>query len=647
MRFPNRTAWTPGTRQIADAALTRLAHHMGLDNYDALLAASIATPERYWTHVMADLGITWQHPHHTFCSTQRGIEYPQWFVGARLNWVQIALRWAHDPKYASTPAVISEAEGGTVRSLSYIGLDVRVRRFAAGLRRLGISRGDRVGLMLAMSEEAVIALLAVAAIGAISVPLFTGFGVDAIWSRLALSRAKALISSAGFVRRGRFVDMSATLKEVAARLPSLTHLIVYGDRSAPEDSHSWDSVANGPMLEHIESMGPDDPLMIVYTSGTTGAPKGTVHTHAGFPLKIAHDAAYHFELRCGDRWLWPSDMGWVVGPITALGALSLGATLICYDGAPDMPDWSRLGHMIARHRVTHFGASPTLIRGLLAHEAAALSADPSSLRVLISAGEVLGPEAFDWFFHKFGRGVLPIINYTGGTEASGALLANVVVRPIKVSGFNTASPGVAAFVAGADGQRLRGEAGELAIGAPFVGMTRSFWEDDERYIDAYWTTLPKLWVHGDLVIEDADGDFYVLGRSDDTLKIAGKRVGPAEVEDVVLRETSVSEAVAVGLPDAIKGEALVVCVSPQESDHDSDTLACNVANAIESALGRPFRPTAVYCVPALPRTRNGKVMRRVVRRVLCGETPGDLSALEDPATLAPLQELLAPRKLPP
>jgi acetyl-CoA synthetase len=401
--------------------------------------------------------------------------------------------------------------------------------------------------------------------------------------------------------------------------------------------HHWDKVVAHKPCEQIESMGPNDPFMIVYTSGTTGMPKGTVHTHGGFPLKVTHDAAYHFELKADDRWLWPSDMGWIVGPLTTIGCLSLGATLVCYDGAPDAPDWSRLGSIIEKLRVTHFGASPTLIRGLAANESMSTSRDLVSLRVLMAAGEVLDPEHFEWFFDKFGRSELPIINYTGGTEASGALLANVVVRPIKVSGFNSVSPGIAAFVSDVDGHRLRGQPGELAIGAPFIGMTRSFWEDDERYFETYWSVTPGFWIHGDLAFEDRDGCFYILGRSDDTLKIAGKRVGPAEVENVVMRALAVVEVAAVGLPDPIKGQALVICAVRSNPAIDDDAFARSVSDVIEAALGKPFKPAIVHCVPALPRTRNGKVMRRVVRRILCGEAPGDLSALDNPESLRHLE----------
>jgi acetyl-CoA synthetase len=255
----------------------------------------------------------------------------------------------------------------------------------------------------------------------------------------------------------------------------------------------------------------------------------------------------------------------------------------------------------------------------------------------MAAGEVLDPEHFEWFFDKFGRSELPIINYTGGTEASGALLANVVVRPIKVSGFNSVSPGIAAFVSDVDGHRLRGQPGELAIGAPFIGMTRSFWEDDERYFETYWSVTPGFWIHGDLAFEDRDGCFYILGRSDDTLKIAGKRVGPAEVENVVMRALAVVEVAAVGLPDPIKGQALVICAVRSNPAIDDDAFARSVSDVIEAALGKPFKPAIVHCVPALPRTRNGKVMRRVVRRILCGEAPGDLSALDNPESLRHLE----------
>lgn len=649
MDFPNTTLWSPTPDWIERAALTELGRRIGTDNYDALYAKSLEDPAAYWKAALEHVGIEWMRPYESFCRFTNGKPFPRWFEGGTLNWVQSALRWSRDDSLANAVAVITENEAGRIEQTTYAELDAEVRCFAMGLRQNGIERGDRVGLMMPMGRAAIVTFLAISSIGAICVPLFTGFGSDAVTARLGLAEAKMLVVADGFSRRGRNVASGAVIAAAAADLPGLETVVVYRhtgqEMRVPCTQIDWESLLSGDSLVTFEEMDPNDPFMIVFTSGTTGEPKGTVHTHGGFPLKIATDVVYHFELKRGDRWYWPSDMGWVVGPITTIGTLITGATLLCYDGAPDFPSWSRFPSMLERHRITHFGASPTLIRSLAANEPASVAGNVESLRVLMSAGEVLHPEHFEWFFRKFGGGLAPVINYTGGTEASGALFANVVVRPIKASGFNSASPGVCAYAGDESGTRVIGRVGELTVAMPFIGMTRSFWNADDRYLDAYWSAVPGMWIHGDLLYEDDDGHFFLLGRSDDTIKVAGKRVGPAEIESIVLDALPVREAAAVGLEDAVKGQRIVVCVVPHSANSDLSVLEKEVASRIEAALGKPFRPSEVHCLNDLPKTRNSKVMRRVIRRILSGQEPGDLSALENPAAVEELRIMQAGRQL--
>lgn len=628
--------WRPSARAIEAATLTRLARRLGVADYDALYRLSIASPARYWEAVMQELGFAWRTAPTQFMAPGDP-RLPQWFVGGERNAVDALI--AHAAQAPRRAAIVCESEAGEVRTLDYEALAHLVLQLAGGLRAQGVTRGARVGLMLPMGVEAVAGLLALAALGAVAVPLFTGYGAEAVRTRLELAGARHLLVGEAATRRGRPLAVRPLLQALQAQMPGLRmvlHAGQAGHGALPPSTQAWDCLLQAPALTAPETMAASDPLMIVFTSGTTGRPKGTVHTHAGFPLKIAHDCACHFELHAGDRWLWPSDMGWIVGPITTFGAMSRGATLVCYDGAPDHPTPARMGALIDRHAVTHFGASPTLIRALAPH-GSGVAPRGATLRVLMVAGEVIDAEHFNWFAQHFGRGEAPLINYSGGTEAAGALLANVPVRPIKAAGFNSASPGVAAYAADARGERLCGSVGELAIAAPFIGMTQGFWQDTPRYFDTYWSTLPGVWLHGDLVMQDADGHFFILGRSDDTLKIAGKRVGPAEIEDVVLACPGVREAAAVGLPDADKGQRLVLCVVPEVA---GDTqLPARVAVQVQSALGKPFAPSQVHSLAALPRTRNGKLMRRVVRQLLAGEPPGDLSSLDNPDSLELLRAL--------
>lgn len=640
--------WQPSERHLQNSNVARLTQSLGVENYDQMLELSNRDPQRYWSSVLEYCQIVWEQPPHAYADLSAGAEFPKWFPGGQLNWVRSVLVWSERPGGASRIAVISEREDGSTSHVTYAQLAKRVGDFAGGLAARGIGRGTRVGLLMENGLEATISLLALSYVGAIVVPLFSGFGVDAVVSRLGSCRAQALIATTGFWRRGKRIDVGAVVRTACDRLPSVEQVI--WKREAQEvaldtRNHDWVAVeaVGSPVAPAI--MQANDPFMIIYTSGTTGKPKGAVHTHGGFPLKIAHDSVVHFDVDPGDVFCWPADMGWIAGTLVLASALLRGATLVCYDGAPDFPDWSRMSRLIERHGITHFGSAPTLIRGLASHAAEALQGDLSTVELLITAGEGIDPEHFSWFQQQFGRGTQPLINYTGGTEASGALLASVVVRPIAPSAFNTSSPGVDADVLDAAGTPLVNAVGELVVRSPFVGMTQSFWEDDQRYLETYWRAIPGIWVHGDLAMRSPDGSFYVMGRSDDIIKLAGKRVGPAEIEEVILELTEVAEAAAIGVEDAAKGQKLVVFLvrTSQGTDGaDDDGLAQRVRSHVDERLGRPFRPSTVHVVSQLPKTRSSKIMRRVIRSVYCGLPAGDLSALDNPASLDELRSLTQP-----
>lgn len=634
--------WTPGPQTIATANVTQLGRLLGLTDFDALQRFSIERPAAYWQAVNQFCGIVWSRPYDAYADFRRGRELPRWFVGGELNWVDTVLAWTTREDSAGRLAVVAERENGDVSQLTYAELKQRVASFAGGLLSLGLQRGDRIGLLMENGVEATVSALAIAYIGAIMVPLFSGYGPDAIVSRLGSCGARAFIVTAGFHRRGKLVDTSTVIDEVRQRLAQLELLILKpapGHHPTISDALDWYTIeARATTFTPSARMASDDPFMVIYTSGTTGRPKGAVHTHGGFPLKIAHDAAVHFDVKPGDVFCWPADMGWVAGMLVACSALLRGATLVCYDGAPDFPDWSRMSRIVEQYNVTQYGSSPTLIRGLAANEPVALGGDVSSVRLLITAGETIDPEHFVWFQRSFGRGLQPLINYTGGTEVSGALLSSVIVRPIEPAVFNAASPGIEADVVDADGRPILNSVGELAVRAPFVGMTQSFWQDDERYLDTYWRKLPGLWLHGDLAIHLDNGGFLLRGRSDDTLKIAGKRLGPAEVEEILLDLPAISEVAAIGVDDPVKGQKLVVFVIPA-ADTSEAALEDLVGARIEERLGKPFRPANVHVVAQLPKTKSLKVMRRVIRSLYTGASPGDLSSLDNEAALAEIRRV--------
>ncbi len=648
MSVDTRT-WRPDDEALTTSCVAALMRALGVEHYDALLRISVDDPARYWDVVMRFCSIVWRVPPVGHVDLSAGPAFPKWFPQGRLNWVDSVSQWARHPDTASRAAIVQEREDGSVRHVSYAELDAQVAQFAGGLASLGIVRGDRVGLLMEPGVEATVSLLALAAMGAIVVPLFSGFGVEPIVARLSAAQACAVIATTGFTRRGRRVQTGQVVLEALTHLPTVRTLVwKHGVAVAPDASpgHDWHRLAQPGAAAPLEpvSLGADDPFMVIFTSGTTGSAKGVVHTHGGFPLKIAHDAAVHFDIRAKDVFLWAVDMGWIAGPLVVCCTLMRGATLVCYDGAPDHPDWSRMSALIGRHRVTHFGAAPTLIRGMASHAADSLRGDLSSVRLLLTAGEGIDPEHFVWFQTHFGRGSRPLINYTGGTEVSGALLSSVVVRSIPPGGFNTVSPGVPADVVGPDGASLVDAVGELAVRGPFVGMTKSLWNDDERYLDTYWRTIPGLWIHGDLALHRSDGAFFMRGRSDDTLKVAGKRLGPAEVEEVVLELPTVAEAAAIGVDDPVKGQRLVVfVVGARGTSSDPHAEGETVMAHVEQRLGRPFRPSQVHVVTQLPKTRSSKIMRRLIRSVYCDLPPGDLSALDNPAALDELRRLARAR----
>lgn len=644
MAHSKSDTWYPSDDYLTGSNIAEIIKLFGVADYDALYRYSIEQPDAYWQKIVDYCGIVWSKPYSAYADLSRGKEFPTWFVDGELNWTDTALALADDPSRASRIAVIAENEAGEVTRVTYGELKTRVQQFASGLLKVGIKRGDRIGFLLEPGVEAVVTFLAISYIGAIVLPLFTGFGADAAMSRLSGCGARALIATSGFRRRGNRIDTAKVAVESCDAL-SIEFLIVKrapGEALTVPKAIDWHEVAAAPVtVTSAARMTSRDPFMVIYTSGTTGKPKGAVHTHGGYPLKIAHDSAVHFEVRPGDVYFWPADMGWIAGALMITSALMRGASMLCYDGAPDFPDWSRMSRLVERHRVTHFASAPTMIRGLAKEEKLATAGDLSSIRILITGGEAIDPEHFIWFQNKFGRGIVPIINYSGGTEVSGALLSSVVVKPIRAGGFNTASPAVVIDVVNHRGEPVVDEIGELAILEPFVGMTQSFWQDDARYLETYWQTVPGMWIHGDLAIRSSAGGFFLRGRSDDTIKLAGKRLGPAEVEEITLELEEVSEAAAIGVDDAAKGQMLVIFAIPSDSGRTATDLPGTISRHVDSRMGRAFRPGRVHIVDQLPKTRTSKVMRRLIRSVYCGVPPGDLSSLDNPAALDEIRRLLA------
>ena len=619
-------------------------HH--IETYDSLLERSSRDPEWFWDAVLQDLDIQFYQPYERVLDTRADMKFPVWCQNGMMNIIHNCLDKWQDTETRHQPALIWEGEAGKARQYTYGELYAAVNRCAAALRAQGYGRADVIGLYMPMIPELLIAFLAIIKIGGIILPLFSGYGAGAVRTRLADAGAKALFTVDGTLRRGKPVNMKANADQAVDGLPDFQHIFVYrhaGMTNIDWDhcrDISWDDLHAGqhpvPPTEHTTA---EDILMIIYTSGTTGRPKGAVHTHCGFPVKAAQDMYHCMDLRPGEVMYWMSDMGWMMGPWEVFGSLLIGATMVFYDGAPDFPDSRRVWQQVARHRITHLGVSPTLIRSIKDTSSRPQEHhDLSSLRMIGSTGSPWDPESWLWLFRNVLESKKPIINYSGGTEISGGIVCGNFFKPLKPCAFSGPVPGMDADVVDATGKPLRNEVGELVIRKPWIGMTRGFWKDRERYIETYWQRWPDIWYHGDFAAIDEDGLWYILGRSDDTIKVSGKRIGPAEVESILNAHPQVAESAVIGVPHEIKGEELVAYCVLTPDEKPGEALRSALMKILINQLGKALKPREIKFTRQLPKTRNAKVMHRLIRAVYLNKEPGDLSSLEDPKALDALRQ---------
>ena len=619
-------AWRPDARTLEHANVSRLMRRHGFEDYWELVRRSQEDPEWFWPAAIDDMGLDFATPWEQVVDLSRGPEWSTWFIGSTLSiaW-NCVHRWAErDP---GRVAAVGLGEDGARWQYSFAELSSQVTRLAEGLVSLGVEPGDRVAIYMPMWPEVAAASHACAHIGAVQVPIFSGFAGPAVRERLQDSEAKVVITADWSLRRGKRLEMRATVDEAAREAPAVEHVITWN-----REDRSWGGVDLGPGNLPPLDVDSEHPYLLTYTSGTTGKPKGVLHVQGGFLVSIGRELAYQADAHPEDVIHFATDMGWIMGPWTVVGGGAMGARLVFAEGAPDFPP-DRLWRTIEAEGVTILGCSPTLIRALMQHGDP--EADLSSLRVIVTTGEPWNPDPYRWLFERVGGERCPIINCSGGTEIGACFLSPTPAIPIKACSLGGPALGMDMDVVDQDGNSLveTGEVGELVCKKPFPGMTRGFWRDPERYLDAYWRRFPGIWVHGDWASVDEDGYWFLHGRSDDTLNIAGKRIGPAEIESAVVGHPAVAEAAAVGVPHEVKGEvAWVFCVLARGQEA-SDALAAEVAEQAAAVLGRAFKPDRVVFVSALPKTRSAKIVRRAVRAKALGKDPGDLSSVENPEAL--------------
>lgn len=632
--------WRPTSQYIENSNMKRLMRKHRIATVEELVKRSTEQIEWFWEAAAKDLNVEWFKPYEKVLDSSRGIEWARWFIGGKLNIAHNCLD-RHAKANRDKTAVIWEGEDREVRKLSYGTLYDEVNRFANGLKSLGVKKGDAVGLYLPMSLAVPIAMLALFKLGAICVPIFSGFAAPAVASRLKDVQAKVLVTADGTLRKGKTVNVKKEADAAAGLVESIEHIVVTR-RLGVEVSWSntrdvwWDELVSGQSKDcPTEPLESEHESLVLYSSGTTGKPKGTVHTHIGALMECSKDVGYHFDTKPEDVFFWVTDIGWMMGPWMIIGAMNFASTVVLFEGAFDYPHPDRLWRIIEDFKVNIFGISPTLVRMLVRYGDEHLKGhDLTSLRILGSTGEPWDPESWTWYFEKVGGSRCPIINISGGTELIGPNLSPSPLTPLKPCTVWGPGLGMDVDVFDEEGKPVRGEVGYLVLKKPCPSMTKGFWKDPQRYLDTYWSKWPKVWYHADWALVDNEGFWFILGRADDTIKVSGRRVGPGEVESALLEYPGVSEAAAVGVPDEIKGEEVACFVVLKPGTAPSKDLKEALRSQVAKVIGEAFKPKEIRFVGQLPKTRSGKVVRKMIKSRLIGKTDvGDLSTLENPEAL--------------
>ncbi|MFS0654941.1 AMP-binding protein [Bacillus sp. 179-C3.3 HS] len=636
-------AWIPDEELIKETRLYQWMHSLGFASYDAFYQASINHTEWFWKEAEKAVGIKWKVPYESVLDPS-SFMWPSWYKGGKLNIIDTAInKWADDEKTTLQPAIIWGNESGKKETWSFQKLQENVHRLAAGFLKKGLQKGDVAIIYMPMLPETVAVMLAFAKIGVIFSPVFSGYGSEPLAVRIRASGATIIVTGHEVTRRGKLINMRECVADAIEKTNTVETVIVH---TSSETGHVHDIKLNELLKEEpiteTAYMTNDEPLMILYTSGTTGTPKGAVHTHAGFPLKAAFDAGLCMDVKKGDRLFWLTDMGWMMGPFLVFGGLINGAAIVLYDGAPDYPNEQHIWSFIHQQNVTHFGLSPTFVRSAMQQNMSDVKL--SHVKAIISTGEPWNETPWRWLFDTIGQKSIPILNYSGGTEISGGIVGSTLLRPIKPILFNAAILGMAADVYDETGLSVINEVGELVVKKPWVGMTCGFWNEPERFEDTYFKRFEGVWTHGDWVMQTEKGEFHITGRSDDVINTAGKRVGPAEIESILVGHPAVHEAAVIGVKDEVKGEAIVCFIVTSLHADEETKLIQELSAHVGSHAGKALTPKEVHLIPALPKTRNGKIVRRLLKGAYEQQLSPDLSSLDNPNVYKRITEYLKTHK---
>jgi acetyl-CoA synthetase len=654
--------WQPG-EDYSHCRVADFMHIHNISNWQSLVEKSSKDIEWFWHAFSQYAGMQWHKNYETlltvlpdrFGKEAKDFAWTKWFSGGEINIAYNCLDWqmqsgrragARLSVGQDHPAIIWESESGNARQLSYGELNELAGKMARVLSDLNVKAGEAVGIYMPMVPEVVAVVFACLKIGAVAVPVFSGFGSQALVSRLADSKAKVLFTADGSRRRGKVIEIKNDVDEAAKQLPDLNDVLVLKHLDNKIAWHpkrdKWldEQLARvDPLQTHLD-LPAEHPSLYMYTSGTTARPKGTVHTHAGVLFQTAKELGFAFDVQASDKFFWLTDIGWMMGPWEMIGVTFWGGTMVIYEGAPNYPNSSRLWQLLEKYRVSTFGISPTIIRLLKANaDSKPESSDLSSLRLLGSTGEAWDPDSYQWFFERVGGRRCPIINISGGTEIMGCLLMPLPIMPLKSCSLGAAALGMDVDVYDEEGESIVDSIGHLVCIKPAPSMTKGFLNDAARYEETYFQRFPGVWYHGDWAKKDKDGAWFLFGRSDETIKVAGKRIGPAEIESILIEHAHVAEAAIIGVPHEIKGEALVCFVVPIPTFDKTGTaqLALELKELIRKSLGAVNKPEEVHIVSALPKTRSGKIVRGAIRRKYLGQPLGDISSIENPDSLASLE----------